>query len=109
MFGKTILPWQKKRYLQNAPHVQWLRLMRPSQEFMRWIYGDAALLLHSHHAQSVCSSQYPALQNKPAQQWLYRKAGIQGKILFIAESISNKIQAAVFIVCDRLFAQGEKG
>lgn len=29
MFGKTILPWQKKRYLQNSPQVLWLQLMRP--------------------------------------------------------------------------------
>lgn len=56
----------EKKNLQNTPHVQWLRLMRPNHEFMRWMYGDAALLLHSRHAQSVYTSQYPALQNKPA-------------------------------------------
>lgn len=66
MFGKNILPWQKKRYLQNTPHVQWLLFMRPSHEFMRCIYEDVALLLHSHRAQSVCTSQCPGLQNKPA-------------------------------------------
>lgn len=102
---KTILPWQKKRYLQNAPRVQWFQLMRSSHEVMRWIYRDAALLLHSHHTQSVCTSQHPAPQNKPAWQCRYRKTGIQGKLLFIALLISNKIQAAV---CDRLFAYGEK-
>lgn len=66
MFGKTIMPWQKRRYLQNGPHVQWLQLMRPSHDIMGWICRDAALLFHCHRAQSVCPSQIqPHKINQP--------------------------------------------